>query len=282
MSQSTSQVIVEHSPYVLLPHPLNRAVYGQEKSDPDLEKSIGENGFLTPVDVTRATHGGQEGLYILSGHRRVLAAIELKIFVPVRVLDNQGDVWQEAYLLEANRQRVKTPVQIAREYQELVRIEKILGDARRAAGVRETTSASQRAATAVGATAPWARKMNFILEQADQGNPIAIEGLAQINAGTAAPESIFRAVSPREVDDVSAHYDEVARRLQERAGLFEVIYSPRSQEPQNGFLFKHRFACEEECDAFLDMLKEIPEEARNTFSRISASWQKANPQQGAV
>ena len=153
MSQTTSQIITEYSPYKLLPHPLNLKVYGHEARDPELEKSIGQYGIITPVEVVRTTHGGVEGLYVLSGHRRVEVAKELKILVPVHVLEKDyGDEWQETHLLEANRQRVKTPEQRTREYQEHERIEKILAEVRRAEGVRETTTASERAATAVGAT----------------------------------------------------------------------------------------------------------------------------------
>ena len=269
MNQAT-----EYSPYKLLPHPLNSVVYGREARDLELEKSIGENGILQPVDVVFTAHGGVEGLYVLSGHRRVEAAKAAKCLVPVRLLKDMGELWQQSYLLESNRQRVKTAEQRAREFRELERIENVLAESRRAEGIRETGTASQRAATAIGATDSWARKMAVIVAQADNGNPLAIEGLAQINAGKAAAESVFRILTPREADEIGRHYDEVAARLQMRAGFYEITYAPRNQEPQHGFMLKRRFVCEEECEAFLDMLSQIPEEARHNFARVSASWQK--------
>src|ERR1700745_3650540 len=111
------------NPNKLLSHPFNTKVYGEEVLDADFIKSVRENSVLEPVIVTSTTIGGVDGLYVLSGHRRAEAAKICKRDVPYRIEVDQGVLWQENYLLEVNRQRVKTPEQVAREYTELKRIE---------------------------------------------------------------------------------------------------------------------------------------------------------------
>jgi hypothetical protein len=263
------------NPHRLLPHPFNERVYGIETLDAEFVKSIREHGVLVPIVVVSTTIGGVVELYILSGHRRVQAAKEVgRSEVPYQVLRDEGLLWQQEFLIEANRQRVKTPEQMAREYTETKRIELALADKRRSQGMREKGSASDRAAAKTGVDGIWARKMEVIVKAADEGNPVAIEGLRNINAGKATPESVYRALQPEDKDPVGDRYDQIAQRLQVAVGFFDVVYTPRAADPKHGFTFKARFVCEEEAHAFIELLGKIPNEAREQFERESKSWQK--------
>ena len=51
-------------------------------------------------------------------------------------MDDAGALWQESYLLEANRQRRKTEVQLMREAAEMLRIDSALAAEREKAGVK--------------------------------------------------------------------------------------------------------------------------------------------------
>jgi ParB-like chromosome segregation protein Spo0J len=263
-----------HDPHRLLPHPFNTKIYGVEQPDPDLVKSIREKGILDTVVVVSTTIDEQIGLYILSGHRRVRAAKQIGCKVPIQVLLDEGSLWQESRILEFNRQRVKTPEMMSREYTELNRIELALAEKRRSQGIKETVSASEKAAASVGVQAPWARKMEFIVQEADRGNPVAQQGLQEINARRATPESVYRKIQVKEEDSVRLHHKQVAARLESVVGLFDVEYAPRLAEPKHGFRFEKRFVCVEEAEAFINLLSKIPEAARDEFARQSASWRK--------
>ena len=95
----------------LRPHPDNVTVYGDKDSIGDLVKSIKESGvgILEPLLITPSGD-------IIGGHRRFRAAQELQMEeVPVRVFDSTDELEIGNALLEHNRQRVKTGVQIANE-----------------------------------------------------------------------------------------------------------------------------------------------------------------------
>jgi hypothetical protein len=261
------------NPHKLLSHPFNTKVYGNEVIDADFIKSVRENGVLEPVIVTSTKIDGVDGLYVLSGHRRTEAAKVCKIDVPYKIEQDQGTLWQENYLLEVNRQRVKTPEQMAREYTELKRIELALAEKRRRNGVREAVSASERAATRLGVGEAWARKAEVVVQEADKGNQTAVEGLARINSGKETVEKTWRDMQRRVKEDTTA-YDEIARTLQQSVGMFAVNYSPAFNDPKHGFVFKARFICQEEAEAFVKMLAQLPEVARDEFMRVSRSLRK--------
>jgi hypothetical protein len=264
-----------YDPDKLFPHPLNLAIYGHEPPDAELTASIRKKGVLTPVEVVTATINGATELYILSGHRRVAAAKEVGCKVPIHINLSLSPLQQEEFLLTANIQRVKTPEQKFREVRERERIELEKAAKRRAEGIREPVSALSRAATAVGVDDAWARRMKAVMQAVSEGNPIAIEGLAAINAGRETPDTICRQLYPREEkNDIVAHYEEVARKLRRSVGMFQVTYAPRPEEPQHGFVFKTRFICEEEAEAFIELFKAVPTEAMDKFVRASTSWHK--------
>ena len=264
-----------YDPHKLFPHPLNQVIYGDETSDAELTASIREKGVLTPVEVVSTTINGVMALYILSGHRRVAAAKEVGCKVPIHINPGLTPLQQEDFILTANIQRIKTPEQKAKELIERERIENEKAAKRRAAGIREPVSTLSRAATAMGVDETWARRMKAVMQAVSEGNPIAIDGLADINAGRETPDTICRQLYPREEkNDIVAHYEEVARKLRRSVGMFQVAYTPRPKEPRHGFTFKVQFVCEEEAEAFIDLFRAIPKDAMEVFKRVSNSWHK--------
>ena len=107
------------NPLELKTHPLNMRIYGHEKPDPDLVKSITEKGILEPLRILK------DGT-IISGHRRYRAALVCDPVpkVPCVVVSFKDKLEEQEALIEFNRQRVKTFTQLMREADELERIYK--------------------------------------------------------------------------------------------------------------------------------------------------------------
>ena len=105
-------------PDQLKAHPFNVEIYGNELPGKDLIESITNDGVLQPILATPE-------FLILSGHRRHLACKEVGIKeVPVIITWKAGDLLaQKAFLIDANRQRKKTPEQVAREAHAMMEIE---------------------------------------------------------------------------------------------------------------------------------------------------------------
>lgn len=175
------------NPDQLLPHPLNARVYGPENLEPDFVESIRLNGVQEPVTVVEAAIENEAGLYILSGHRRVAAAKRIGRTVPIRVIEDAGLLWSESFLLESNRQRVKSEVQLMREATERLRIAGALAEEREKAGIKVDPSvksgkgrASAIVGERIGRGEQWVEKAAVIVRRADEGDPVAIEGLKKI------------------------------------------------------------------------------------------------------
>jgi ParB/RepB/Spo0J family partition protein len=129
----------------LKPHPLNAQVYG-DSYDADLAESIKKHGILTPLLVTMDN-------VIISGHRRWNAARDLGLAeVPVITSDLTDEMDIEEAVLVSNKQRQKTNEQIAREFQELKKIEE--------------EKAKKRQATSTGGSNP---QLVVNLPQAEKG-----------------------------------------------------------------------------------------------------------------
>lgn len=106
-------------PDELDPHPLNGEIYGDRGDlDESFLGSIREQGILEPVVVTPDDT-------IISGHRRVAAALEVGIGeVPVRVQAYDSERLEREALVHYNRQREKTFSQKMREAEVLEEIER--------------------------------------------------------------------------------------------------------------------------------------------------------------
>ena len=131
----------------LVSHPLNRRVYGSLETDSDFLESIERFGIREPIVYHPLSYDGGKTFHnvIVSGHRRFLAARTLKIdSVPVTlafpdhapICEQEHLVAVERLVIEMNRQRVKTYEQVAREFDELLRIETALASDRQKSGVK--------------------------------------------------------------------------------------------------------------------------------------------------
>lgn len=90
------------SPHDLKPHHVNKDIYGLEVVDTDLVESIKNKGILEPLVIL-------DDNTILSGHRRWLAAKELKLErIPCRSMSFSDELDEKEALIEFNRQRSKT------------------------------------------------------------------------------------------------------------------------------------------------------------------------------
>lgn len=107
-------------------HPLNAEIYGDKPSD-DLIESIKTHGVLQPLL-------GTLGNFILGGHLRHAASRKSGLtHVPVITVTPEDEFAEVEILVTANRQRVKTNEQVAREAAALMKCEQ--GKARRRQGV---------------------------------------------------------------------------------------------------------------------------------------------------
>lgn len=90
------------NPNELKPHKTNIDIYGTESVDIDLVESIKNKGILEPLVIV-------DDNTILSGHRRWLAAKELKLErIPCRSMSFSDELDEKEALIEFNRQRSKT------------------------------------------------------------------------------------------------------------------------------------------------------------------------------
>ena len=111
----------------LRPHEENVKIYGDRESVADLTKSIGRYGIHDPLVITADKR-------VISGHRRFRAAKELGLEqVPVRVFASTDKMEILNALLEYNRHRIKSKVQLAAEANLQMRIEKEFATRRKAA-----------------------------------------------------------------------------------------------------------------------------------------------------
>lgn len=107
--------------FILTVHPLNEKIYGEETLAPDFLESVKRFGLIQPIVVSRLSG------CIVSGSRRFAACQHLGIKVPsskaqVVYRDFDDELSEEEFLIEANRQRRKTPSQFWNEAKHLKRI----------------------------------------------------------------------------------------------------------------------------------------------------------------
>lgn len=101
----------------LVDHPLNSELYDTQTND-DLVESIGHSGVISPIVLAA------DGKTIVSGHRRRRALLrsgvaEEEVIVDLE-LDDDTDI--SMALIQSNKQRVKTPLEIGRELRKLLEL----------------------------------------------------------------------------------------------------------------------------------------------------------------
>lgn len=93
----------------------------------DLQESIQANGVLEPLLVVQ----DGDGYRLISGHNRLRAVRHLHLYgpdaqrwatVPCRILSPMDELREQTAIIEANRQRVKTPQVLQQEAKELTRL----------------------------------------------------------------------------------------------------------------------------------------------------------------
>lgn len=106
-------------PRCLLDHPFSATIYGAEEIDDAFIESVRIHGIEQPILVA------SDGKTIVAGHRRRKAAEILKLKqVPIVILRNLTDEMDtKVAIIEANRQRQKTPEQVGREAKAFLAIE---------------------------------------------------------------------------------------------------------------------------------------------------------------
>ena len=103
-------------------HAKNKEIYGDER-DKELEESIRQNGVLQTILVTPDLKKTGKHI-VLSGNRRFVAAKTVGIKeLDVHLFHTDDELECLAALLEGNRQRIKTPEQIGREFKLLKEVE---------------------------------------------------------------------------------------------------------------------------------------------------------------
>lgn len=128
----------------LIPHPLSLQIYGEPRSTANFEElveSIRVYGVLEPLVVTTK-------LVILSGHRRIVAAIEAGVeYVPVRKIENLSEVAQLELITTLNHHRKRLPSEMVRE---ALAIEKLEQDANKETISENCIQKNEILATKVG------------------------------------------------------------------------------------------------------------------------------------
>lgn len=127
----TQKVVL--NPNELKQHPLNKEIYGNEEIDEILVQSIKIHGLLEDIII-------KEDRTIISGHRRWKAVLELYPEsiknITCTVIDFKSNTDEEKKLIEYNRQRKKTPIQIMKEGSHLEKLYRPKAKLRKLAGLK--------------------------------------------------------------------------------------------------------------------------------------------------
>ncbi len=196
MSTATCPALSTMPVSALRSHPMNIKVYGDLETDRDFLTSIQHWGIIDPIVYQPLSFDGGTTFenVIVSGHRRFLAArtfkfdnVPVRLAMPERRFDNELDLLEiERLILEANKQRVKSRVQIGREFIELRRIETRSAELRKKAGTSgkdfpKVGRARDIAADALGISGRTAEKLSKIIEKADTGDETAKQVLTDLD-----------------------------------------------------------------------------------------------------
>lgn len=147
-------------------HPLNIKLYAEHVDD-DFKESIKKSGVLVPLVVCRV----DDKLTIVSGRRRWMCAKMLGIKeVPARFWECSDPLDLQERIIMDNIRNVTTASERAREFAELLRIEKERASQRIAAGSASQSEgkAVDIAASKVGITPYRAKKDLAVVQAADE------------------------------------------------------------------------------------------------------------------
>jgi hypothetical protein len=159
-TESETQIFLI-DPRELHPNPVNVDIYGEEEVDLELVDSIRELGQLDPIVITYDK-------IIISGHRRWLALLALKdsgIKAKCLYKHFKTKLEEKEAIIECNRQREKTWIQICNEVDLLTEIYAEKADKRRLANLKQNTTESPNSASREesGSTRDYIEKNKVIL-----------------------------------------------------------------------------------------------------------------------
>jgi len=216
------------SPSDLKQHPLNLEIYGIELSDSDLIESIRTKGILEPIVI-------KDDDTILSGHRRWLAATELKMDkVPCRVLSFSDAMEEEESLIEFNRQREKSISQKMRESDHLIKIESERAKKRQATSTggsspqlmpklaeAEKGETRDKVADKIGMKHSTFVKASSIWNKAKEGNETAKKLIVEMDSGKKAVHTAYTEIKKEE--DLQERREELKKKMETAAALPDTI-----------------------------------------------------------
>lgn len=185
----------------LICHPLNIKLYAEHVDD-DFKESIKKSGVLVPLVVCRV----DDKLTIVSGRRRWMCAKMLGIKeVPARFWECNDPLDLQERIIMDNIRNVTTASERAREFAELLRIEKERASQRIAAGSASQSEgkAVDIAASKVGITPYKAKKDLAVVQAADEiAESGDVEKAAEIidaldKKGSVAASKVIESVKPK-------------------------------------------------------------------------------------
>jgi|GEM_PF-4591192 ParB-like chromosome segregation protein Spo0J len=153
----------------LHPHPLSVRIYGKPTANDELLDSVRKFGVLSPIIVNA-------GGYVISGTSRHYAAVQCALTEIPSALFTGTALEEELLVIESNRQRVKLPSVIGREFNERFRIEQELARLRQVEGGKkkvplhsaEASDARDRAARAVNLGRTTAERLGKLVLRAEK------------------------------------------------------------------------------------------------------------------
>jgi len=206
----------------LWPHKMNVVIYGEEDLDEHLVSSVAEHGIIEPLLVEDQY---PNGFRIISGHRRYRAALAENLSeIPCRVIPPlNDDIAETEMIVEANRQREKTFLQLMNEAAQLERIES--EKAKRRQGTRtdlvetlpqsETGKTRDKVAEKVGMSGRTYDKAKGVLKAAAAGNETAKEQVEKLEKGEV---TITRAFNEVQMAQPALRVDYILESEDARAG----------------------------------------------------------------
>lgn len=203
--------LLKINPKKLKPNPVNVNLYGKEKVDEELLDSIREKGQLEPIII------GTDSI-IISGHRRWFALKEINKELKIKdeeeryaicvVKHFESELDEKEAIVEANRQREKTPLQIYQEvkllqhvYAERARQRQIaplqkgpveLNSVQREGMKNESGRTSEILAKKTGVKRDKLLKIIHIGEAYETGDKDKIVAVNELNSGESTVDATFK------------------------------------------------------------------------------------------
>lgn len=218
-------------PDKLIPHKKNETIYGREEVDEDLVDSIRANGQLEPIIINQKDE-------ILSGHRRWRALKKIKQEdVNIKAIcfrnEYENETQETEAIIEFNRYREKTPMQIYKESKELFNIFTQQADKRRKSNLRNLPKyveelnsvhredkpgrSLEKLAEAVHMKRDRLAKIIWIGKRYEKGDTDAIDVMKCMERGVLSVDAAYKLLKLIDVSNSNQPEADEARKLVKRA-----------------------------------------------------------------